>query len=342
MFAGGINVLLWLSYIVMLALYSEAFGSYAASLLPAASRGLFKHLFLTGAILAIAVLNIAGASTVARAERIVVAIKVTILLFFVAVGMAGVSASRLAPARWSSPVSLIAGGMIIFLAYEGFELIANAAEDVDDPDRTLTVAYYVSVGFVIVLYVLVAIVSVGSLPVATLVHARDYALAVAARPSLGSAGFVMIGVAAMLSTASAINATLYGSARLTYTIAKSRELPAELERPIWSKPLEGLFITAGATIVLANLLNLESISTMGSAGFLIIFAVVNAAEAKTSSERGSAAWISLAAAVACAAALAALIARSSLGSAAVLGAMVALSFGIEVAFRRGSGSALRV
>jgi hypothetical protein len=337
LFAGGINVLLWVSYIVMLALYSQAFGSYAASFVPQASRGLCKHIFLTGAILVITVLNVAGASTVARAERIVVGIKVGILLLFVAVGFAGVSASRLAPAQWSAPVSLVAGGMIIFLAYEGFELIANAAEDVDDPGRTLTAAYYISVIFVIVLYVLVTVVAVGSLPVAAIVHARDYALAEAARPALGSAGFAMIGIAAMLSTASAINATLYGSARMTYMIAKSRELPARLEQLIWSQPLEGLFITAGATVVLANVMNLESIATMGSAGFLIIFAVVNAAEARTSGTRGSKAWISIAAAVACMSALVALIVRSSIGAVSVLGVMVAVSFGIEATFRRVGG-----
>ena len=172
---------------------------------------------------------------------------------------------------------------------------------------------------VIVLYVLVAVVAVGSVPVSQLVDAKDYALAVAARPTLGSAGFVLIGVAAMLSTASAINATLYGSARMTYTIAKARELPAQLERPIWNQPLEGLIITAAATLALANVLNLESISTMGSAGFLIIFATVNVAEARTSKQRASTKpWISIVAAVACVGALAALLAKSSLGSAAVL------------------------
>jgi len=340
LFSGGTNVLLWLSYIVMLALYSSAFGSYAASFLPPASRGLWRHVFITGIVLLITILNLAGASTVARAERVVVGIKVAILLLFVAVGLAGISLSRLAPEQWSSPVSLVAGGMIIFLAYEGFELIANAAEDVDDPSRTLTLAYYISVVFVIVLYVLVAVVAVGSLPVADLIHARDYALAEAARPAFGSAGFVMIGIAAMLSTASAINATLYGSARLTYTIAKSRELPAGLGRRIWNEPLEGLFITAGSTIVLANLLDLESISTMGSAGFLIIFAVVNAAEARTAGERGSSAWVSIVAAVACTCALAALISRSSLVGVSFLAAMIVLSFGIEAAFRRASGRAL--
>ncbi len=334
LFSGGINVLLWLSYVVMLALYSQAFGSYAASFMPRGSRAVGKHAFLTAVVVLVAVLNVAGASTVARAEKVVVGIKIAILLLFVAVGLAGVSGSRLEPAQWSSPVSVVAGGMIIFLAYEGFELIANAAEDVSDPSRTLTRAYYISVVFVIVLYVLVAVVAVGSLPVAALINARDYALAEAARPAFGAAGFVMIGIAAMLSTASAINATLYGSARMTYIIAKAHELPAQLERPIWNQPLEGLLITAGSTIVLGNMLNLANISTMGSAGFLIIFAVVNLAEARTARARGARPWISILAAAACAAALVALVAKSTPGAVSVLVVMVALAFGIEAIYRR--------
>ncbi|MDQ2707221.1 MAG: APC family permease [Actinomycetota bacterium] len=332
-FAGGLNVLLWVSYIVMLALYAQAFGAYAASFLPLSAQGLWKHLFLTAALLALTALNVAGAATVARAERIIVAIKIAILLVFVAVGLAGISTARLAPAHWSAPVSLIAGGMIIFLAYEGFELIANAAEDVTDPGRTLTRAYYICVVFVIALYVLIAIVAVGSLPIPELVNARDYALAAAARPTLGQTGFAIIAVAAMLSTASAINATLYGSARLTYVIAKSGELPSQLERPIWGQPLEGLLITAASTIILANLMDLTNIATMGSAGFLIIFAAVNLAEARTASERGSAPWISTLAAITCVAALLALITDSTPAAVLVLLVMVAASFGIEFLFR---------
>lgn len=331
--AGGLNVLLWISYIVMLALYAQAFGSYTASFLPVADRGLWTHLFLTLALISLAALNVASASTVARTERIVVAIKIAILLLFVGVGLVGISPERLAPAHWGPPLSLVAGGMIIFLAYEGFELIANAAEDVADPGRTLTRAYVICVLFVIALYVLVAVVSVGSLPLPELVEARDYALAAAARPTFGQAGFVIIAVAAMLSTASAINATLYGSARLTYAIARSGELPAELERPVRGQPLEGLLITVTATIILANVMDLTNISTMGSAGFLIIFAAVNLAEARTAHERGSAAWISLLAATACAAALVTLISYSSPSAVLVLLTMVALSFAVEIVFR---------
>ena len=155
---------------------------------------------------------------------------------------------------------------------------------------------------------LVSLVTVGNLPVDKIVAARDYALAEAARPFLGQAGFTLIAIAAMLSTASAINATLYGAARLSYCIARDGELPAKLERKVWGQPVEGLLITAGLTLFVANAFDLTSISTLGSAGFLLIFAAVNTANARhaahTTKSRG---WISAAGAVACLAALGALI-----------------------------------
>ena len=137
-----------------------------------------------------------------------------------------------------------------------------------------------SVIFVIVLYILVATVTVGNLPVNKIVEAKDYALAIAAKPFLGQFGFILISIAALLSTTSAINATFYGSARLSYIIAKDGELPRFLEDNIWNKPIEGLIITSVATLIFANLFDLSSLSTMGSAGFLLIFACVNLSNAK--------------------------------------------------------------
>jgi len=170
---GGLNVLLWLSYIVMLSLYSSAFGSYSATFLPEALQPLGRHVLLSAAILAITTLNMFSADVIGRAESWVVGLKLAILLFFVAVGLGGVDFHRVTPAGWESPLRLVAGGMIIFLAYEGFELIANTARDVGDPSRTLPKAFYSAVGFVIVLYVLVALVAVGNLPVGRIVAAKD-------------------------------------------------------------------------------------------------------------------------------------------------------------------------
>ena len=307
MLTGSLNVLLWLSYVVMLSLYAFAFGSYGATFLPQAWQAIGKHALISLSVITIAGLNLLSAEWIGKAESWIVGLKVAILLFFVGAGLAGIHTSQIAPGSWSPPLQLAAGGMIIFLAYEGFELIANTAQDVHDPARTLPRAYYASVGFVIALYVLVALVTVGNLSVDKIVAARDYALAEAARPFLGRAGFTLIAVAAMLSTASAINATLYGAARLSYSIARDGELPAALERKVWGEPIEGLLITAALTLLVANTFDLSSIATLGSAGFLLIFAAVNAANALRAKHTRSHGWISAAGGVACLIALGALV-----------------------------------
>jgi amino acid transporter len=333
---GSLNVLLWLSYIVMLSLYALAFGSYGATFLPDAWQAAGKHALISISVLAITSLNLLSAELVGRAEDWIVGLKVAILLLFVGAGLASVDSSRLAVEAWSPPLQLAAGGMIIFLAYEGFELIANTAQDVGDVARTLPRAYYIAVGFVIALYVLVALVTVGNLAVGRIVAAKDYALAEAARPFLGQGGFVLIAIAAMLSTASAINATLYGAARLSYCIAKDGELPEALEKKVWGEPMEGLLITAGLTLFVANFFDLTSISTLGSAGFLLIFAAVNAANLLHAHLTNSSRFISAAGAVACIAALGALVWQTAVTGPEklwVLVAMVALAVAIEGGYR---------
>jgi len=197
-------------------------------------------------------------------------------------------------------------------------------------------AYFSAVGFVILLYVLVAGVTVGNLPVPQIVAAKDYALAEAARPFLGNFGYLLITVAALLSTLSAINATLYGAARLSYTIAKDGELPEFLERKLWQRPVEGLLITTGVTLLVANLFDLSSISTMGSAGFLVIFAAVNLANAVLAAQTGSRRWLSVLGALLCLGALASLIRYTFDHDPAhigVLAAMLVLSFLVESIYR---------
>jgi amino acid transporter len=333
---GSLNVLLWLSYIVMLSLYALAFGSYGATFLPSEWQEIGRHALITLAVVGITALNLRSAAVIGRAETWIVAMKVAILLLFVVVGVWGVQASNVGPDSWAPPLQLVAGGMIIFLAYEGFELIANTAQDVRDVNRTLPRALFTSVGFVIVLYVLVAFVTVGNLPVDQIVAAKDYALAEAAKPFLGQAGFILIAVAAMLSTASAINATFYGAARLSYSIASEGQLPRELERQVWGEPVEGLLLTAAATLFVANFLDLTSISTLGSAGFLLIFAAVNLANVRRAKDTRSHAWLSVVGALACTAALGALVwetARSAPEKLLVLAVLVGLSVVIEGAYR---------
>ena len=279
LFSGGINNLLWVSYIVMLSLYSSAFGSYAPQLFAlSSSKTVDFHLYSSGIILLATAINYYSIKVVGKIESYAVVIKLLILIGFVAIGMYGLfgnaNLSQLNIHNWEPPFQLITAGMVIFVAYEGFELIANAAPDIENPEKNIPRAYYYAMIFVIILYILIAVITVGSLPFPEIAKAKDYVLAEAAKPMLGTTGFTIITIAALLSTFSAINATLYGGSRVSFEISDDDELPHELTSTFWSQPV-GLMITAVATLVLTNTLNLESISTAGSVGFLLIFAMVN-------------------------------------------------------------------
>ena len=279
LWTGTVNLILYLSYLVTIGLYANAFGSYATTFFGegSASNLLLKHVLISVAIILPAILNLFGADLLSKVETYVVGAKLILLVVIVAAGFPYVSWDSFAFGNWSSPLTLVAGGMVIFVAYEGFELIANAGEDVKDPQHTMPRAYYLCVGSVIVLYLLVAIVTVGSLSQETIAESKDYALAEAAKPGLGAAGFTAVAIAALMATFSAINATIYGNARLGYTLARDGELPRFIEREYWHRPISGVATTVVLSLLLANLIDLEAIATTASAGFLLIFTVVNVA-----------------------------------------------------------------
>jgi len=89
----------------------------------------------------------------------------------------------------------------------------------------------------------------------------------------------------------------------TDLVVRNGELPREPERTMRGQHLEGTLITATLALVIANLVPLEAIDTMGSAGFLLLFLAVNIANVRLASETGARAWISALAALSTAVAL---------------------------------------
>lgn len=276
--SGSANVMLWLSYLVTISLYAVAFASYAQTFFTPPYSEWLKHLFISVAILLPMIINLVSASFVSRSETLLVTIKILLLLIIITTSAFYVDLERLSPALWGDSLSILVAGMIIFVAFEGFELIANAAEDVKEPHKTLPRAFYGSVILVIILYILIAIITTSTVPESQLVTAQDYALAVAAQPALGKVGFTMVAIAALLATFSAINATIYGNARLGYTLAKEGTLPKRLAQENHRKiPTTDVWVTAGLSLLLANSIELTEIAIIGSASFLLIFFIVNIA-----------------------------------------------------------------
>ncbi len=273
--SGSVNVLLWLSYLVTISLYASAFASYGQTFFHDISGKWLEHLLISLAIVLPALINLISSSFVSKSESIIVSIKIILLFVIIISGVFYVDSSRLSVSNWESPIAIISAGMIIFVAYEGFELIANAAEDIKEPNKNLPRAFYGSVIFVIILYVLISIVTVGAVDETQLLQAKDYALALAAKPALGQIGFTIVAIAALLSTFSAINATIYGNARLGYSLAKEGELPTLLSKEKKDIPQDGIFVTTALSLLIANMIELTEIAIIASAGFLLIFAIVN-------------------------------------------------------------------
>jgi amino acid transporter len=131
----------------------------------------------------------------------------------------------------------------------------------------------------------------GTLTVAEVIAYGETAIAEAARPALGDAGFTVMAVAALLSTAGATNATLYASSNLTGMLAQERLFPSFFGPTSRLGARAGLFITAALVLVVANFVDLSAIASVGSAVALMIFLLVGAAGYRLRAQTGSKAAI---------------------------------------------------
>ncbi len=171
-----------------------------------------------------------GTESGGRSEILIVGIKVGILMTFAVVGLFFIKPSLLIVSHIPPITNLLTASALLFLGYQGFGLITNTAEDIKDPEKNISRALYLAVVLVIVIYVVVSVMVVGNLTIPEISNTADYALAVAAKPFAGLIGFTIMAIAAIISTSSAINATLYGGANASYLMAKKGELPKFFNR----------------------------------------------------------------------------------------------------------------
>jgi amino acid transporter len=151
--SGSVNLMLWLSYLVTIALYAVAFASYAETFIDGKPGAWVHHGLICAAILLPTAINLLSAAFVSRSERVIALLKLLLLGLIIAVSLPDVQPDVIAPTQWGAALSILSAGMIIFVAYEGFELIANGAEDIDRPERNLPRAFVGSVLIVILLYI---------------------------------------------------------------------------------------------------------------------------------------------------------------------------------------------
>ena len=249
-----------------------SFGSYATSLFVGDDAAAWwDNVFVTALILTMVAVNLVGATFVARAQSVIVIGVLAVFAVFIAVTITDIDLDLLAFDGYPSFSKIVASVALTFFAYLGFNVITFTAGDLKNPARDLPRATFGALGVTSVTYVLIALGVFGTLTVAEVIQYGETAIAEAARPALGDAGFTIMAVAALLSTAGATNATLYASSNLTGMLAQERLFPPFFGPGTRLGARSGLFITAGLVLVIANLVDLSSIASVGSAVALMIF-----------------------------------------------------------------------
>lgn len=272
---GALSILLWMSYVISIALFAKGFAGYFLPLINAPINTFNIAITEIGIVAFFTALNFFGSKAVGRAEFFIVLVKLLILGLFIFAGLITIHPSYVIPDLAPSAVSgMIFASAIFFLSYMGFGVITNASEHIENPKKNVPRAIFISILIVMFVYVGVAISAIGNLPIDELIKASENALAVAAKPFLGNLGFLLISIGALFSISSAMNATIYGGANVAYSLAKDGELPEFFERKVWFKSTEGLYITSALGVLFALLFNMEGVASITSAVFMVIYLFV--------------------------------------------------------------------
>ena len=283
------NVTGWLTYsanAIVTAMVAVSFGSYASNMFTGDSAGWAK-VFAAVVVVAMTLVNIAGAAWVARLQSVVVVVVIGILCVFAVVTIVNMDPSLLAPSKYPGLQDIVSAVALTFFAFLGFGVITFTAKDLANPAKQLPRAMYLALGIATFIYVAVSIGVFGTLTVGEVIAAGPTAIAEAAKPVLGDVGFVLMSVTALFATAGATNAGLYPAPGLSEELARTGQWPPVMGRRIGGRASAGLLFAAAAIILMVLFLDLSAIASIGSAVALMIFTLVTLAHFRVRTETGA-------------------------------------------------------
>jgi amino acid transporter len=289
-FLGIIAWLILAANAIVTGMVAVSFGSYASESFFDGQESLTKT-FAVLLIVAMTLLNIVGSHAVARAQTVIVYVVLTILTIFAISTLANLHTNLLAFSNYPSLQDIVSSVALTFFAFLGFGVVTFTAKDLANPRRQLPRAMFLAVGIATVIYVAVALGVFGTLTVDKVIESGGTALAVAAQPVLGRAGYWLMNVTALFSTAGATNAGLYPAGGLCTEMANIGQFPPQLGHNYGSRAPAGLLLTAAAAAVLAAGFDLSAIASIGSAIALLVFALVSIGHLRVHTDTGANAWV---------------------------------------------------
>ena len=260
-------------YISTIALYAYTFSSYAISAFSFADSELARKIVAGLVILTFTLINVWSVKGMGKIEDIMVYTKLVILVIisFVLINNSQTTIPVLLQNEGEvSILSILIVASITFVAYEGFQLVINAVNEMETPERSIPIAIYSALFLAVLIYVVISLGAILAIPFEEIIKNKEYALASGAGNVLGHWGTDLVILGALLATSSAISGTVFGASRQMAVIAKDGYFPKILAKRVNQIPIFSIITMAVLAFLLVVAGSLEVILEFGSVTFLLV------------------------------------------------------------------------
>ncbi|MDH4943991.1 APC family permease [Sulfurimonas sp. C5] len=260
-------------YISTLSLYAYTFSSYAISGFEFGNNEIIRKAIAMLVILLFSLINIWSVKGMGKAEDIMVYTKLVILVVisFTLINHSSISLpTLLEDSKNTTLFAILIVSSITFVAYEGFELVINAVNEMEKPQINIPRAIYSAILLAVLIYVVISVGAIFAIPFKDIIANQEYALAAGADNILGHIGSEVVILGAVLATSSAISGTLFGASRQIAVISSDGYFPSFLSKRKNSIPVYAIITMASLAFLLILVGNLEVILEFGSITFLLV------------------------------------------------------------------------
>lgn len=277
--SGGLSLVYMIASAVSIAMLAKSFGIYAVELIKPSENHLFYiNLYAVGLTLLLAWLNMQTAADVGWVETLIVILKLSILI--VIIGAAYYQSDlklSVIPTKYIKHLDFLRSVGVTFFAYAGYGVITNAAANVNKPKRTMSLAIYITLSIVMLIYLNLAYVVLNYTPQADLLHDTETSIATVANKLLGQWGYYFLYLAAGLAFISGINATFFSMFRISQALGKFKVLPKMYTVALTPNATYGNAFTTILIVLSIIFMDFSSIVNLSSAAFLLSYLGIFAA-----------------------------------------------------------------
>lgn len=289
--SGGLNVFQYIAYLIATALYAAGFAEYAGVVLGDDLPGWAGKAIGAGVVIVFTAVNMVGTKLVGRAETLIIGIESAILVGFVALGAGKADFGQVLGGQHpNGAIGVLTAAALLYVTYQGFGVVTNTSGEMLHPNKQLPRAMFGALAIVAVVYLVVSTLVVSLLQVPVLERDAGHVLADAGDAVLGHTGFLIIAGAAILATASAVNATIFAASNIGYDVAENKQISTALTRTVWRSTPLSLFVSGLITVGFVVFFPLSAVGQMTSLAFLVVYGAVSYGHLRLRAHTGAAAW----------------------------------------------------